>query len=93
MQDKGKKSRYFVAQDLYKAKENPQQIKEMIYAYLNEEKKIGIDARLIFILARTELKLGNEEEAEKLFSICIKLDPKNIPARTELGRLYYCSIT
>ena len=84
------KSRYFVAQDFYKiarTKENYANIKRTIYKYLAEG-NMGIDAREIFILAKVELILENKVEAERLFKTIIKLEPKNVQARLELGKLY-----
>lgn len=86
-----KKSNYYEATKLYKSKEKASEVKEKINEYLSEKvdgKSVGIDVRLIFILAKTELRLKNKLEAEKLFKVCIKLDNKDVYARLELGKLY-----
>ena len=84
-------SKYYTAQTLYKEGQHPSKVKYAIEQYLKERVNgipVGIDAKLIFILAKVNLRLKDEKEAEKLFKICIKLDKNNIRARLELGKLY-----
>ena len=84
-------SKYYTAQTLYKKGQHPSKVKYTIEQYLKERVNgvpVGIDAKLIFILAKVNLRLKDEKEAEKLFKICIKLDKNNIRARLELGKLY-----
>ena len=84
-------SKYYTSQTLYNRGKNPKKVKDLIEQYLQERVNgipVGIDAKLIFILAKVNLKLKDEQEAEKLFLECIKLDPNNVHARFELGRLY-----
>ena len=84
-------SKYYTAQTLYKKGQHPSKVKYTIEQYLNERVNgipVGIDAKLIFILAKVNLRLKDEKEAEKLFKICIKLDKNDIRSRLELGKLY-----
>ena len=84
-------SKYYTAQTLYKKGQHPSKVKYTIEQYLNERVNgipVGIDAKLIFILAKVNLRLKDEKEAEKLFKICIKLDKNDIRAMLELGKLY-----
>ena len=84
-------SKYYTAQTLYKEGQHPSKVKYTIEQYLKERVNgipVGIDQRLIFILAKVNLRLEDEQEAEKLFKICIKLDKNNVHARLELGKLY-----
>ena len=84
-------SKYYTSQTLYKRGEDPKKVKNSIEQYLQERVNgipVGIDAKLIFILAKVNLKLKDEQEAEKLFLDCIKLDSNNLHARLELGKMY-----
>ena len=84
-------SKYYTAQTLYKKGQYPSEVKYTIEQYLKERVNgipVGIDAKLIFILAKVNLRLKDEKEAEKLFKICIKLDKNDIRAMLELGKLY-----
>ena len=84
-------SKYYTAQTLYKEGQHPSKVKYTIEQYLKERVNgipVGIDQRLIFILAKVNLRLEDEQEAEKLFKICIKLDKNDIRAMLELGKLY-----
>ena len=84
-------SKYYISQTLYKRGKNPKKVKDLIEQYLQERVNgipVGIDAKLIFILAKVNLKLKDEQEAEKLFLDCIKLDSNNLHARLELGKMY-----
>ena len=84
-------SKYYTAQTLYKKGQHPSKVKYTIEQYLKERVNgipVGIDQRLIFILAKVNLRLEDEQEAEKLFKICIKLDKNDIRAMLELGKLY-----
>ena len=84
-------SKYYISQTLYKRGKNPKRVKDLIEQYLQERVNgipVGIDAKLIFILAKVNLKLKDEQEAEKLFLECIKLDSRELHARLELGKMY-----
>ena len=84
-------SKYYTAQTLYKEGQHPSKVKYTIEQYLKERVNgipVGIDQRLIFILAKVNLRLEDEQEAEKLFKISIKLDKNDIRSRLELGKLY-----
>ena len=85
-------SKYYTAQTLYKEGQHPSKVKYTIEQYLKERVNgipVGIDQRLIFILAKVNLRLEDEQEAEKLFKICIKLDKNDIRSRLELARFLF----
>lgn len=83
----GGKSNYYRAMDEYKSKRYKGVI-EKINLYLQEDKRNGIDAKGLFVLAKSYNILKMKKESMKIFDIVLRLDPKNVHARLELGKLY-----
>ena len=81
------KSHYNIAMDEYRQSNYRNVIKEL-NIYLRENKKNGIDAKGLFVFAKAYDKLKMKEESIKIYKIILKLDPNNVHARLELGKLY-----
>lgn len=80
-------SYYNNAMTKYKEKKYKDVIKEM-NMYLNEDRRNGIDARGMFGLAKSYSYIGNKSESIKIYRLILKLSPKDVYARLELGKLY-----
>ncbi len=81
------KNHYFKAIDEYRTKRYKRVIEE-IDLYLNEHENNGIDAKGMFILAKSYNFLKKKKDSVKVYKVILKLDPKNSHARVELGKLY-----
>lgn len=81
------KSKYFTAQAAYKLKQYRKAISD-INEYLRQDGKNGIDARELFILAKSYSFVGNINDSIKIYKIIIELNPSNVHARIELGKIY-----
>lgn len=84
-------SHYDNANMLYAKKTDPSEILAEMNEYLQtkiNKTPVGIDAMGTFIIAKCRLRLKQYKEAESLFKTCLSIDPKNIHARLELGKLY-----
>ena len=78
---------YNIAMDKYQQKKY-QEVIDYLNNYLSVDKNNGIDAKGLFVFAKAYDKLNKKEESIKIYKIILDLDPNNVHARLELGKLY-----
>ena len=67
---------------------NYKKVIDSIDQYLESDNSAGIDAKALFIMAKSYCVLKMKDEGIKIYKMIINLNPKDVHARLELGKLY-----